>query len=109
MRGSWHGLLIGAPGSHQFAIAMWTLSLNHKLTRKKIRPTLSRELISWMDRTGLLKGESGRIAIAVPFQTSGVIPLVFGVRQHLGFSGTQFCIVTSLLPVLVSREVSLVF
>jgi len=31
----WHRLLIGAPGSYQFATAVWTLSLNHKLLHKK--------------------------------------------------------------------------
>ena len=36
----WHSLLIGAPGSHQFATAVWTLSLNHKLLQKKRLLTL---------------------------------------------------------------------
>ena len=31
----WRRLLFGAPGSHQFATAVWTLSLNHKLLQKK--------------------------------------------------------------------------
>ena len=62
-----------------------------------------------MDRTSLLKGESGRIAIAVPCQTSCVIPLVFCVSQHLGFGGRQLCIVTSFLSVLAGREVALFF
>jgi len=31
MRNSWHRLLLCAPGSNQFAAAMWTLSLNHRL------------------------------------------------------------------------------
>ena len=30
----WHSLLIGALGSHQFAIALWTLSLNHSLAEE---------------------------------------------------------------------------
>src|SRR5437868_1707730 len=69
------------------ATAVWTLSLNHQLCGRA--PSLSEELIGSMDRTSLLKNESGRIAIAVPLQTSGVIPLVFGVCQHLSFSGRQ--------------------
>ena len=32
LRDSGHRLLIGAPGSHQFATALRTLSLNHKLS-----------------------------------------------------------------------------
>lgn len=33
-------LLIGAPGSHQFAATPWTLSLNHKLLQKKRLPSV---------------------------------------------------------------------
>jgi len=36
LRDEWHWLLISAPGSHQFAIAVWTLSLNHKLLHQKM-------------------------------------------------------------------------
>ena len=53
--------------------------------------------------------EPGRIAIAVPLQTSRVIALVLGVSQRLGFRGSEFCIVTSFLAVLASREVAQVF
>ena len=42
------------------------------------------------DRMGFLNRESGRIAIAVPFQTSRVIPLMLRVSQSLDFGGTQF-------------------
>src|ERR1700751_2440913 len=38
----WHWLLIGVPGSHQFAIAVWTQSLNHKLLHQKRFLTLWR-------------------------------------------------------------------
>lgn len=65
--------------------------------------------MGWMDRASLLKCESGRIAIAVPFQTSCVIALMLDVSERLSFSGTQFAIVTSCLTVLTSRAVSLVF
>jgi hypothetical protein len=54
--------------------------MNHKLCGRP--PSLLEQLIGWMDRTSLLKCESGRIAIAVLFQTSRVIPLVVGVRQR---------------------------
>ena len=62
-----------------------------------------------MDRASLLNRKSGRIAIAVPFQASRVIPLVLCVGQRLGFGGSQLCIVTSLLSVLARREVALLF
>ena len=66
-----------------------------------------KELIGWMDRTSLLKCESGRIAIAVPCQASRVIPLVFGVSQHLSLAGRQLFIITRFLSVLAGREVAL--
>ena len=56
----------------------------------------------------LVNGESGRVAIPVPFQTGRVIPLVFGVGQGLSFRRRQCCVVTSVLPVPASREVALV-
>jgi cytosine/uracil/thiamine/allantoin permease len=62
-----------------------------------------------VDLASLLNREPGRIAIAIPFQASRVIPSVLGVRQHLGFTGSQFGIVTSLLPVLARGKVALVF
>lgn len=44
LHASGHWFLIGAPGSHQFATAMWTLSLNHKLRRRNVSPVWK---ISW--------------------------------------------------------------
>jgi len=104
----WHRLLIGASGSYQFATALWTRSLNHELLREK-RSSLSAGLVARMDRPSLFGGKPGRIAVAVSLQTSRVIPLMLGVRQCLGFSDTEFGIVTSILPVLASREVALMF
>jgi hypothetical protein len=104
----WHRLPIRALGSDQLTAALWTLSLNHK-PRKRSVSARAGKLVDWVDRASFLNREPGGIAIAIPFQTSHVIPFVLSVRQRLGFSGTQFGIVTSLLPVLASREVTLVF
>jgi suppressor of ftsI len=71
-------------------------------------PSGSGRLVVRMDLMSLLNGEPGRITIAIPFQTSRVIPPMLGVSQHFGFGGTQFGIVTSFLPALASREVALV-
>lgn len=66
-------------------------------------------LLVTVDCASLFDREPGRIAIAGPFQTSRVIPLMLDVSQHHGLSATQLCVVTSLLPVLAGREVTLMF
>ena len=38
----------------------------------------------------LRDGESRKIAIAVPFQTSFVVAFVLGVAEHFGFRSSQF-------------------
>lgn len=81
----WRWLTIRAPGSHQFAVAPWTLSLNHKAPQKKRLSLRSEGLVAGVDRPSLLNGKPGRVAIAVAFQTSRIIALVFGVGQRLGF------------------------
>ena len=103
-----HWLLIGAPGSHQFATALRTLSLNHKsLHREEISDHSLCVSTSRVDRTSLLNGEPRRIAVAVPFLASRVISLVFGVSQRLGFGGSQPGIVTRFQSVFAGREVAL--
>ncbi len=81
-------LLIGAPGPYQFATALRTLSLNHEVLLGNATSHRG-ELIAWVNRASLLNCKSGRIAIAVPFQASRVIALVFGVGQRFGFGGSQ--------------------
>ena len=59
------------------------------MQKKPVRHCLE-ELVARMDRPSLLNREPGRIAIAVAFQASRVIPLMLGVSQCFGFSGSQF-------------------
>lgn len=76
-------LLIRVPSPDQFATAMWTLSYHNSC-----KNLTERRLLVGVDRANLLNCEPGWITIAIPFQTSRVIPLMLSVSQRLGFSST---------------------
>jgi len=91
-------LVIGKPGTNQFATTRRAQSLNHKLGAAPTKLMALR-----LKRMGLLDGKSRSVAIAVPFQTSRVIAFVLCVRQCLGFWSSQSCVVTRFLPVFACR------
>ena len=84
MRDSGHWLLIGAPSSHQFTVALRTMSLNHKAHTRGFSFALLRVNLQGAEY-GLLGRKLRGIAIAVPFQARDVVPFMFGVGQRLGF------------------------
>ena len=61
-----------------------------------------------MDRFRLVNAEPGSVAIPEPFQTGGVVPLVFGVGQGLPLGWGQSGVVTGFQAILASREIALV-
>lgn len=86
LHASWH-LLIGAPGSHQFATALRTLSLTHRSDANTFS-SRSRGLVARVNRTIFLNRESGRVTKAVPLQAGCVITLVLGVRQSFNLQSS---------------------
>ncbi len=102
-RDSRHRLVIGKPGTNQFATTRRTLSLNHKLRAPEISCHYPTKLMALrLKRMGLLDGKSRTVAIPVTFHTSVVVTFVLGIGQHLGFGAY-------IRAVLTSEEVPLVF
>lgn len=111
LRDPTHWLAIGTSGCYEFATAVRTLTLDHKSSSsvtKRLHMCFLHPLLIARDRPRLVNRKFGRVAVAVAFQASSVIALVFGVGQRFGFWDTQFSVVTSCFAVPASGEVALV-